>query len=137
MTLTGAPELRARLGALRGAARPLARELGSETVRNARGLVAVRTGRTRDSLRVGATTGTESQILGSGVAVILDRGARAHDIEPSSRDSLRFNVNGRTIFAKRVHHPRQPGSGFMRKAAAEAGKDTMAKTVVAAWNGAA
>lgn len=138
MSLQGSSELRARLAALRGAGRPIARSLGTETVTQARGRVRVRTGRTRDTLRLGTVTEHAAQILGSAVAVILDRGARERDIEPRARDSLKFTVNGRTVFSKRVHKPRQAGDGFIATSGREAArKAPIADAVIDAWNGAA
>lgn len=41
----------------------------------------------------------------SPVAAFLDKGTRAHTIEPKNAKALRFRANGSIRFAKRVHHP--------------------------------
>lgn len=39
------------------------------------------------------------------IAYYLERGTRAHTIEPRTKKALRFNYGGRTVFARRVRHP--------------------------------
>ena len=35
----------------------------------------------------------------------LEEGTSEHDIFPLTRQALKFEINGKTIFAKKVHHP--------------------------------
>lgn len=39
------------------------------------------------------------------VALILERGSKAHSIEPKIAQALRFRIGPRIIFARRVNHP--------------------------------
>lgn len=138
MTLKGAPELLHRLEALGHIAEPLARELGSETVRLAQQRVPVRTGRTRASIRLGSVSERGAQIIGSAVAVILDRGARAHDEVPRNASVLRFERGGNTIFAPQVHKPRQAGTHYLTRAAEDAAHSShTADILIKHWNDAA
>ena len=45
-------------------------------------------------------------------AVFVDRGTRPHPIEARRRRFLRFEVEGRTVFARRVFHPGTRRTGF-------------------------
>jgi hypothetical protein len=138
VTLQGADGLRARLAALPGVRLPIGRSWGTETVRQARQRIRVRTGKTRDTLRLASATEEGARIEGSRVAVILDRGAQAHDISAKPGGTLAFDLpGGLTVFAKKVHKPRQQGDGFLGQSAREGLRKThMADELVRAWNGA-
>jgi hypothetical protein len=45
----------------------------------------------------------------------LEYGTRPHIIEAKNAKTLRFEVDGDVIFAKRVHHPGTKAYGFMEK----------------------
>jgi len=139
VTLQGAPQLLARLEALGNVAAPLAHALGEETVRFAQQRVPVRTGRTRASIRLGQVSSKGAQIIGSAIAVILDRGAREHDIFPRAASILRFQGRGGgTIFAPQVHKPRQEGTHYLERSAEDAARSAhTADVVIKAWNDAA
>lgn len=68
--------------------------------------VPVDTGRLRDSFSYTVRKGqvdvytTEGDLLNW-----IDKGTPAHVIEPVTTNVLRFEINGREIFAKRVNHP--------------------------------
>jgi hypothetical protein len=71
--------------------------------------------------------------------VFVDRGAKAHTIFGSDGknppDNLRFSVGGRTIFAKKVTHPRQSRRPFITKAAQDAFANSgLADVMVKLWN---
>jgi hypothetical protein len=43
-------------------------------------------------------------------------GTKAHVIKPRNRKVLKFEVNGRTVFAKMVNHPGTEANNFLMKA---------------------
>lgn len=135
MTLIGAPQLLRRLEALRHVGGPIGKSLAQRGAEEARRRVPVRTGRTRASIRPGRVTANGASIVGSGVAVILDRGAKAH-AEEAHGDALRFNIGGRTIFAKHVKRRAQRGSRFMQDALRKSASGA-SDAIVRAWNDAA
>jgi hypothetical protein len=138
LTLQGAPQLLHRLEALGHVAEPLARALATETVHLAQARVPVETGRTRASIRLGSVTAKGAQIMGSAVAVILDRGARAHDIVARNATVLRFQRGGNTIFSPRVKKPRQAGTHYLARSAEDAAHSAKtAEVLIKAWNDAA
>ncbi|MFD8774471.1 hypothetical protein [Streptomyces sp. NPDC059916] len=49
------------------------------------------------------------------VRYVLD-GTRPHIIRPRRKKALRFDVGGRTVFAKVVHHPGTKANDFLAKA---------------------
>lgn len=135
MTLKGAPELLRRLRAVGNVGGTITKPMAERGVDLARQRVPVRTGKTRASIRVGRVNDDGAQIIGSGVAVILDRGAKAHIEEGSP---LRFNVRGQTIFAKKVSRKAQRGSRYIQRAIHESAADSHATdAIVKAWNDAA
>lgn len=135
MSLTGGPELRARLRALKLAFKPLGKAWGQETVVQARRRVNKRTGKTAASFRVRNNTQRKTVVVGSYIANFIDADVKAHDEVPRKAKTLRFTSGGRTIFAKKVHKPRHAGTGFKRKSAEEALRlNPMAAEVVRQWN---
>lgn len=50
------------------------------------------------------------------VPVIEDQGSRPHVIRARRRKTLRFVVNGRVVFRRKVDHPGTQGSGFLTDA---------------------
>lgn len=137
--IQGAQQLRSRLAALSEATSPIGEAWGRETVAQARRRITRRTGATAASLRLLSATENGARIVGSPVAVILDRGARAHDIEARSAQTLTFRGRGgRPVFAKKVHQPRQQGSRFLTDAATDGlRKSKPMDQLIAAWNEAA
>lgn len=109
---------------LSNASRTELREAGRQVVNRARVLVAVRSGRLRGSIkadppRIFSFRG--SLTVGSDVeyAAAVNDGARPHIIRPRSKQVLRFNVGGRVVFARVVHHPGNKGSHFLDRALRE------------------
>lgn len=49
-------------------------------------------------------------------ALYVHEGTRPHVIRPKNGKALRFNVGGRTVFAKVVHHPGTGARPFLRNA---------------------
>ncbi len=134
--LQGADALARRLQAVGKAGKPMGDAWAKSALAETRRRIRVRTGKTRASLRL-ASSAKGGLLSGSAVALILDRGARAHDITAKG-GSLKFNVRGATIFAKKVHKPRQQGQPYLR-ASAEKGltESHPADVIIAAWNQAA
>ncbi len=135
MSLKGGPELRARLRAIKLAFKPIGRAWAEEDVRQNRARVPRRTGYTAASFRVRNATQRKAVVVGSYVANFIDAGTKAHDIVPRKGRSLKFEANGRTIFSKKVHHPRTGAQPFKRAAALEAlRKNPLAAELIKQWN---
>ncbi|MCX5326277.1 hypothetical protein [Streptomyces sp. NBC_00120] len=66
---------------------------------------------------VSGPTGLQGVIVCDHPAVryVLD-GTRPHIIRPRRKKALRFDVGGRTVFAKVVHHPGTKPNDFLGKA---------------------
>lgn len=80
-------------------------------VAEAKRRVPVRSGFLRNSIHEEPATGSGSRMVLGGVtadapyAHFVHDGTRPHLIVPRRANVLRFEVGGRTVFAKRVHHP--------------------------------
>jgi hypothetical protein len=138
VSLKGGRELNRRLRAIKQTFKPAGRAWAEGTVDLARPNVPVKTGKARRSLRVRNASMKRATVVGSFVALILDRGAKAHDIRARKAPRLVFQSHGRTIFAKKVHKPRLAGKHFAARAARESlRRNPMAAELVALWNRAA
>jgi hypothetical protein len=138
MALRGSPELRARLKAIKLTFKPLGKSWANDTRDAARRRVKKRTGATAASFRVRNATQRKATVVGSYIASFIDAGTKEHDIVPRKATMLRFEAEGRTIFSKKVHKPRQAAHPFKRAAALEGlAKNPMAAAVVEQWNRAA
>jgi len=75
----------------------------------------VRTGRLRDSIRV-VRVG-QVRLVGPTVpyALFVEFGTHPHIIRPHRARALRFEVEGRTVFAMYVRHPGFRGRFFIRR----------------------
>lgn len=106
------------------ASRAELREAGRQVVNRARILAPVRTGRLRSSIRAdpprifslrgSLTVGSDLEY-----AAAVNDGSRPHIIRPRRAQVLRFNVGGRIVFAKVVHHPGTKGTHFLDRALRE------------------
>jgi len=139
MSLKGATQLRARLRAARLAFKDYGRNVwGPETVKLAHSRVAVRTGRTRDSIRVKSATQRKAVVEASGGARFLESGTQAHDERPRRKRAMKFESGGRTVFAKKVHKRATAKRPFLRNSAADVlKKQGLAKPLIDDWNAAA
>lgn len=138
MSLKGKRELNARLKALRQVFKPVGRQWGDETVRQAEAHVPAPTGRLRKSIRVRNNTQRKTTVVAHYTAYFIDKGPKAHDIKAKRAGTLVFQSQGRTIFARKVHHRGYRGRPFRERAAREAlRKNPMAEQVIRAWNQAA
>jgi len=138
--LKGSADLRRRLKAVRVAFKPMGRKWADTTVQLARQNVSShnRTGKSMRSIRVRNSTQRRATVVGRFSLVFLDKGAKKHAIKARRARTLAFSIGGQTIFAKRVNHPGQRGTGFAAKAARESlRRHPLAETLIDEWNRAA
>jgi len=137
MALQGAAQLHARLAAVRKAPAGVARDWADATVRLARAKVRRRTGATANSIIVQRAGDTGAVVVAGGAARFLEGGTKRHTIEAAD-GVLRFTMNGRPAFRKRVQSRGMRKRPFMRPAAQQAYRDVSpGKRVIEAWNKAA
>ena len=137
MAVKGAREFRSRLKAIGQVFKPVGRKWADDTVRGAQQTVAVRTGRTRRSIRVKSSTTRRAVVVATGGARFIEGGTVRHPIEPRKKRAMRWQAEG-TIFAKKVDHPGQRKQPFMVPAAKDAlRRNPMAEELVKLWNAAA
>lgn len=143
MSLKGGPELRARLRAIKQSFKPIGKNWATDTAAHARGHVPKKTGRLARSIRVRNASQKRATVVGHFTANFVDAGTKAHDIRPKKARTLAFagavqgpgSPGGRTIFSKRVHHPRTRPQRFKRAAALYGlQKNPMALEVIRQWN---
>jgi phage gpG-like protein len=134
MQIIGARELVARLDAMPGRvkdglARAVAR-LGLELQRKVQAekltgqVLKVRTGSLRSSINTEISEAAEEVAASVGTNI---RYARIHEygvdhpwlIEAKAAKALRFEIGGRTVFARSVRHPPLPERSFLRSALRE------------------
>lgn len=88
----------------------------------AQSIAPVRTGALRAGIREMPIQRTGPWSLESGVestarySAPVHEGARPHVIRPRFARALRFEVNGRVVFAQRVNHPGNRAQPFLRNA---------------------
>ena len=135
MKLTGARELRARFKALRQVFKPIGRQWADGTVRRAKGRVRVRSGKTKNSIRRQNATQRKAAVSAGYGARFLDKGTVPHELRARKVRAMKFNVAGRPMFAKRVHHPGAKAQPFLRVSAREelASSDKV-DTIIRTWN---
>lgn len=123
--LTGRFEL--DQGALAAQVRPIltdrARDLTRKIATEARHRVPVRTGNLGRSIREDPITFAGPFRVDTGVtahadyAAAVELGTRPHVIRARNADALHFQMGGRDIFAREVHHPGTRPRPFLRNAA--------------------
>lgn len=88
----------------------------------ARALAPVRTGRLKASIHPDPVRRTGPWAIDTGVsadapyAAPVHEGARPHVIRPRNARALRFEVEGRVVFARRVNHPGNRPNRFLAQA---------------------
>ena len=115
----GFEQISSRLGRSRtlvlGALNRTLRRAGAHFVPALKSRTPVRTGKLRastrfqlkgtdESMRVEVRQGARSA-AGVMYRPFVTGGTRPHEIRPVNAKALRFNIGGRTVFAKRVNHP--------------------------------
>lgn len=140
MALRGSRELRARLKAIRTVFKPVAKDWTTITVDEAKRRLStsVDTGKTRASVRRRNASQRKATVVGNYPVNFIDAGTKEHDIKPRKTSVLKFDVGGRTVFARKVHKRRQAARPFKR-ASAEAGlrKVEIIRDLIELWNKAA
>ena len=144
MSLKGAPELKARLKAIRQSFKPIGKSWADETVDIMRATAPVRTGRVQGSIRRREASMRRAVVAAHYTATFPDKGAKPHRLAPKNTGRLIFTgtgpVAGRTIFSKKaVKHRGQKAQRFARRAALEARdkRHVMLHELVRQWNEAA
>lgn len=109
---------------IRGASLRELENTGRRVVNRAKILCPVDTGRLRASIK-GRTSRTWTLrpqfTISTNVdyAEMVQNGTRPHTIRPRTKQVLKFNVGGQTVFAKVVHHPGTRARPFLDRALAE------------------
>jgi hypothetical protein len=109
---------------LTNASRSELREASRQVVNRAKILAPVRTGRLRSSIRaepprIFSLRGSVKVGSDLEYAAFVNDGTRPHQIRPRNRQVLRFQVGGRTVFAKVVNHPGTRPRPFLDRALRE------------------
>jgi hypothetical protein len=138
-SLKGAPELRARLTAIKGVFKPVARQWAKDDVILSRASVPVKTGKLRRSIRVTSVTAKKARVGGFYTAYFIDAGPKPHAIAAKGvKGRLIFQAEGRTIFARKVHSRGYRARPFRQRAAEEAlRRNPLAVSIIKLWNDAA
>lgn len=141
-SLKGAPELKARLRAIKDAFKPIGRSWAQETVRLIRPSIGRRrqgvSSGTMRSLRVSDASRIRAKVVANAPAFFKDRGTKGHFIRSRPGRTLAFRAGPQTIFSKKVWKPRQAGRHFAARAARQSLKNRpMATTLIKLWNEAA
>jgi hypothetical protein len=138
VALKGSRELKARLRAVGKVFKPYGRDWADEAVRVMRPMVPMDTGKTRRSIRRRNASAKRATVVGHYVSFFIDKGPKAHAIRPKRARMLRFQAEGRTVFAKAVHHRGYRGRPFRARGAHEAlRRKPMSDALIAEWNAAA
>lgn len=138
MSLQGKRELTARLKALRGAFKPYARAVGDAAVPLMRSRVPVRTGKTRNSIRVRNSTERRMTIVAAFPAIFIEKGTKEHNEKPRRFRAIKFEGGSGPVFTKKVHHPRTAAKPFAARSMQEAiRKHPLGDELIKAWNSAA
>ncbi len=134
-SLKGGPELRARLRAIQTAFKPIGRQWADNGSDAGKGMVPVRTGRLRASIRRRNATLKHATIVGHYTAYFVDSGTKRHTIVPKNGKRLVFTDGSRTVFAKKVDHPATHPQPFRKRMALEGMRRTpQAQIMIDLWN---
>ena len=138
MKLEGGPALRKRLDAIGQTFKFYGKTWADATAVEARKRVPVTTGRLQKSIRRRNATKKKATVVGHYSANFVDAGTKAHDIRARRKPRLIFQIDGQTIFAKKVHKQRVAARPFKRAAALEGlRKHPMSDAMIDLWNRAA
>lgn len=136
--LRGTPEFKARLKAAGAFFKPYGREWTDEYVRVARPMVAVRTWKTRQSIRRRNASTRKATVVALFTAIFIDKGTKAHTIVPKRARGLYFTDGGQPVFVTRVSHPGMRAHPFREEAMRRSIRNKpMADRLIREWNSAA
>lgn len=154
--LKGYSQLQSRLTAI-GKTQETMRQVGLETVAEAKRTVAHKTRTTSRTIRLASVTATTARVTAGGAAVYLEYGTKPHIIKPKAKKVLRWPAKGTSVtlggrartgavrrlgnaafaFATIVHHPGTRAQPFLIPAAHKAIAKFGLNAIVERWNGAA
>lgn len=138
MTVKGTAEFKARLKAAGEMFKPYGREWTDEYVRVARPMVAVRTGKTRASIRRRNASTRKATVVAMFTAVFIDAGTKPHTIVPKRAKALYFTDGGESRFIPKAAHPGQHARPFREEAMRRSIRNKpMADRLIREWNAAA
>lgn len=132
--LIGGSDLRARLASLADVGPAFASDWADDAAKRIRQTApdARRSESTRFTTKA---TRTRAGVYGAFWWIFVDRGTKAHDIVARKAGALMFQVEGKTIFAKKVRHPRTRRRPFITTAAKDAlAGQAWVGAVVKQWN---
>lgn len=136
--LRGTAEFKARLKAAGQMFKPYGREWTDEYVRVARPMVAVRTGKTRATIRRRNASAKRATVAAMFTAIFIDAGTKQHTIVPKRARGLYFTDGGEPRFVSKVDHPGQRAKPFREEAMRRSIKNKpMADRLIREWNSAA
>jgi HK97 gp10 family phage protein len=116
----GLKELKRTLERIPEQVRSVLEDLTRETYEKAVQYAPERTGFLRRNIRMSVEGLTGRVISQAPYSAYVEFGTRPHMIFPRRARALRFEVGGRTVFARYVHHPGTRGQFFMRRALQDA-----------------
>ena len=134
LTLKGGPQLRARLTNLAALPKDYASVWAEDAADRMRRTKphSVRPASSRFTTKA---TSTRAGVYGAFWWIFVDRGTKAHNIVARKAKALRFEIQGQTIFAKKVHLRRMARRPFISKAAQDALADGGTDAIIQSWNG--
>jgi hypothetical protein len=116
----GLKELKNTLERILDHLRSVLEDLTRETYEKAVQYAPERTGFLRRNIKWSVEGLTGRVISQAPYSAYVEFGTRPHMIFPRRARALRFEVGGRTIFARYVHHPGMRGQFYMRRALQDA-----------------
>lgn len=139
VALQGAREFRKRLKAIRQVFKPVGKSWAEDTKRLAQSRVKVRTGKTKQSIRVRNASQRKAAVEVRYGGRFLEAGAKPHEMQARKVKAMPIGSrDGMPQFAKRVKHPGSPKQPFLHRSARDALDDNpMAQELIKLWNDAA
>lgn len=106
---------------IRRAASADAERVARQVAVRAKRLVPVRTGKTRDSIRVVKGSSWRGPtwsvvVMNTPIGEFLEEGTRPHKIRARRAKALRFEIGGRVVYARVVNHPGTKATHFLSNA---------------------
>ena len=108
------------------------------SLRVARPMVAVRTGKTRASIRRRNASTRKATVVAMFTAIFIDQGTKPHTIVPKRARALYFTDGGQPRFVPRASHRGQRAKPFREEAMRRSIRNKpMADRLIREWNSAA